>query len=107
MFSLLEYAYITFRQDETLNAVNACIYLIAIKEIILTFKLTNLFRYLEKFDVDLGFRLASEEDAYTDASAEECAKLCLMSKHCTCNSFSHNPDKNRCVLGNRFASHIK
>ena len=48
-----------------------------------------------------GFKLQSDEDVVSDVDLEECAKMCLQSKHCTCNSFSHNANKRRCVLGNR------
>ena len=63
----------------------------------------NCMKYSGFFDVEAGFKLQSKEEVYSDATLEECAKRCLQSKHCTCTSFSHNPTKNRCLIGNRYS----
>ncbi len=60
--------------------------------------------YASLFAVEAGFKLASGEEGFADTSAEECAKRCLQSKHCTCNAFSHNAEKNRCLLANRYSA---
>ena len=32
---------------------------------------------------------------------EECARMCVQSKHCNCKSFAHNAQKGRCLIANR------
>ena len=32
---------------------------------------------------------------------EECARMCVQSKHCNCKSFAHNALKGRCLIANR------
>ena len=44
------------------------------------------------------------EESISNLTVEECAKRCLQSKHCTCTSFSHHREKNRCILGNRYSA---
>lgn len=63
----------------------------------------NCMEYTRLFDVESGFKLTSQEEVFQNATVEECAKICMKSKHCTCTSFSHNPQKNRCLIGNRYS----
>ena len=57
--------------------------------------------YTKLFDLESGFKLQSNEEVINGISAEECAKKCLQTKHCSCTSFSHHPTKSRCLLANR------
>ena len=58
-------------------------------------------KYADAFLAEQGFKLQGGAEAVAGLDLEECAKRCLQSKHCTCDSFSHNAKKRRCILGNR------
>lgn len=58
--------------------------------------------YSDLFTLEAGFRLQTKDEVINNISAEKCAEKCVKSKRCTCISFSHNPAKERCILGNRY-----
>ncbi len=61
----------------------------------------NCLNYTNLFTQEPGFKLKGDEEPLQGISEEECAKKCAISKHCTCNSFAYNSQKQRCLLGNR------
>ena len=60
-------------------------------------------RYAALFSVEPGFKLASSEEGFANVTEEECARMCVQSKHCNCKSFAHNAQKGRCLIANRFS----
>ena len=48
--------------------------------------------------------MKTDEEPKIGLTEEECARACAQSKRCSCDSFSYNAEKRRCLLGNRFSN---
>ena len=62
--------------------------------------------YTSLYIKESGFKMNIDDEPRLGVSEEECAKLCAQSKHCNCNSFSYNPSRKRCLLGNKYSNKV-
>ena len=61
----------------------------------------NCLKYTSFYTAEKGFKLRNNEDIVRGVSEEECARTCAQSRRCSCQSFSYNVEKQRCLLGNK------
>ncbi|QQP50944.1 Putative LOC100160261, partial [Caligus rogercresseyi] len=63
----------------------------------------NCMSYIEYFGEEKGFKLGHREieSRYSNVSLNECARICIQSKHCSCLSFSFKESSQDCIIGTK------
>jgi len=65
----------------------------------------NCLDYSGLFGIERGFKIQGQKEFLSNVeNAQECARLCIHTKRCTCAAFSYNKIKARCILSNRLGN---
>ncbi|XP_040567664.1 serine protease svh-1 [Lepeophtheirus salmonis] len=63
----------------------------------------NCMSYVEYFGKEEGFKLGHRDidSRYYNVTLNECGRICIQSKHCSCLSFSYRDSSQECIIGTK------